>query len=198
MPFRMHHGSPARALAQVARWRGAWSAVFIVVVASAGGSAKASPDEPSDDGPPTVDVAQSVSAPPAVDAALPPSVPSPPVAPAAPPMPAPEASAAATSQGRPVEIHAFASQGFIVTTGNDYIAPDTTNGSFQLSEVGVNLSKQLAEKLRLGVQAFAQNFALGGIFNVKADWFYLDYRWRDWLGLRVGRLKIPYGLYNEV
>jgi hypothetical protein len=113
-------------------------------------------------------------------------------------MTVPEARAATTWQGPPVELHAFASQGFMVTTGNDYIAPDTTRGSFQLSEVGVNLSKQLAEKLRLGVQAFAQNFALGGNFNVKADWFYLDYRWRDWLGLRVGRLKIPFGLYNEV
>jgi hypothetical protein len=28
------------------------------------------------------------------------------------------------------------------------------------------------------------------------DWFYLDYRFTDWLGFRAGRLKIPYGLYN--
>ncbi len=30
------------------------------------------------------------------------------------------------------------------------------------------------------------------------DWFYLDYRFADWLGLRAGRTKIPFGLYNEV
>ena len=37
-----------------------------------------------------------------------------------------------------------------------------------------------------------------GNFNVKADWYYLDYRVRDWLGVRAGRLKIAYGLYNDV
>lgn len=97
-----------------------------------------------------------------------------------------------------VEIHGFASQGFILTTGNDYIAPDTTHGSFQLTEVGLNLTKQLTDKLRFGIQAFAQNFALGGNFSLKADWFYADYRARDWFGVRVGRLKIPFGFYNEV
>jgi hypothetical protein len=30
------------------------------------------------------------------------------------------------------------------------------------------------------------------------DWFYLDYRIADWLGLRAGRVKIPFGLYNEM
>jgi hypothetical protein len=97
-----------------------------------------------------------------------------------------------------VTIHGFASQGFILTTGNDYIAPDTTHGSFQLTEVGLNLTKQLTNNLRFGIQAFAQNFALGGNFDLKADWFYVDYRWRDWFGVRVGRLKIPFGFYNEV
>jgi hypothetical protein len=98
-----------------------------------------------------------------------------------------------------VEVHAFASQGFILTTGNDYIDPDTTHGSFRFSEVGLNVTKSfLAEKLRLGVQIFAQNLGPAGNFNAQMDWFYLDYRWQDWLGFRAGRLKIPYGFYNEV
>jgi hypothetical protein len=97
-----------------------------------------------------------------------------------------------------IEVHGFASQGFILTTGNDYIAPDTTHGSFQMTEVGLNLTKEITDKLRFGIQAFAQNFAPGGNFNLQADWFYVDYRWRDWFGLRVGRLKIPFGFYNEI
>jgi hypothetical protein len=103
-----------------------------------------------------------------------------------------------TVEGSPLEIHGFASQGFILTTGNDYIAPDTTHGSFQFTEVGLNLTKELTDKLRFGIQAFTQNFALGGNFDLKVDWFYIDYRWRDWFGIRVGRLKVPFGLYNEV
>jgi hypothetical protein len=126
-------------------------------------------------------------------------VPVPPPA-AAPPVGGPEPGAPDKPSGASpaVEIHGFASQGFMVTTGNDYLVPDSTSGSFQLSDVGLNLTMEIVEKLRFGVQAFAQSFGLGGDFNLKADWFYLDYRWGDWLGLRFGRLKIPFGLYNEV
>ncbi|HET6148807.1 MAG TPA: hypothetical protein VFH68_14820 [Polyangia bacterium] len=129
-----------------------------------------------------------------------PAVPAPPVvtsAPAAmapPPPIAPEPAQVIA----PIEIHGFMSQGLILTTGNDYLAPDTKHGSFQFSEVAINFTTEVSDQLRLGVQAFAQNLGLGENFNLKADWFYVDYRWKDWLGLRAGRLKIPFGLYNEV
>lgn len=97
-----------------------------------------------------------------------------------------------------LEVHGFGSQGFLVTTGNDYLVTDSRNGSFQLSEVGLNVSKELTERLSFGTQLFAQNFGGAGNYTPKVDWFYLDYRFKDWLGLRAGRLKIPYGLYNEV
>ncbi|HWW82456.1 MAG TPA: hypothetical protein VNZ26_02575 [Vicinamibacterales bacterium] len=96
-----------------------------------------------------------------------------------------------------VEVHAFAGQGFIVTTGSNYLDPDTKHGSFQLSDVGVNFTKNLVDKLRVGIQLFAQYFGPTGNYNARADWFYLDYRFKDWLGFRAGRVKIPFGLYNE-
>jgi hypothetical protein len=96
------------------------------------------------------------------------------------------------------EVHGFASQGFLLTTGNDYLVEDSTDGSFQLSEVGINYSRDLTDKLRFGLQLFAQNFGQAGSYTPQVDWFYLDYRWRDWLGLRAGRLKLPYGVFNEV
>ncbi len=97
-----------------------------------------------------------------------------------------------------VEVHGFASQGFVFTTSNNYIDATSEHGSAQFSEVGVNFTKTLVDRLRFGVQLFAQNVGPTGNYNIKADWFYLDYRWRDWLGLRAGRVKIPFGLYNEV
>ncbi|HEX3769563.1 MAG TPA: hypothetical protein VHV30_01805 [Polyangiaceae bacterium] len=97
-----------------------------------------------------------------------------------------------------VEVHGFASQGFILTTGNDYIDSGTTKGSFQYSEVGVNVTKQLGDKLRVGLQLFAQDLGPKGTYSPQIDWAYVDYRWQDWLGFRAGRLKIPYGLYNEI
>ena len=48
------------------------------------------------------------------------------------------------------------------------------------------------------MQLFAQDFGPTGNFNAKVDWFYLDYRFADWLGVRAGRVKIPFGLYNEI
>src|SRR5258708_35984070 len=97
-----------------------------------------------------------------------------------------------------VEVHAFASQGFILTRDNNYLANKTTNGSFQFSEVGINFTKSVTDKLRVGVQLFAQDLGPTGNYNAKVDWFYLDYRLFDWLGFRAGRVKIPFGLYNDI
>jgi hypothetical protein len=97
-----------------------------------------------------------------------------------------------------VEIHGFASQGFILTKDVSYLSAKTTEGSFRFSEVGINLTKSIGDRLRIGAQLFAQNLGPTGNYNAKMDWFYLDYRLFDWLGLRAGRAKIPFGLYNEI
>jgi hypothetical protein len=96
-----------------------------------------------------------------------------------------------------VELHAFASQGFILSKYNNYLDVDTTHGSFQFSELGVNLTKNLTDRFRVGLQLFAQNLGPTGSYDIKADWFYLDYRFANWLGVRAGRVKIPFGLYND-
>jgi hypothetical protein len=171
---------PLRRLALVALFAVGWVA----------GVARAA-DEPGDPEAPPGEPSASPAPPPMIE-------PPRPVVPQPDPVPLPQPDVAGEATAPVVEVHGFASQGYILTTGNDYIAPDTTHGSFQFSEVGLNLSKNLSEKIRFGVQAFAQNFAPGGNFNLQADWFYLGYRWRDWLGIRFGRLKVPFGLYNEV
>jgi|HubBroStandDraft_1064217.scaffolds.fasta_scaffold07711_6 hypothetical protein len=97
-----------------------------------------------------------------------------------------------------VEVHAFVSQGFILTSSNNYLADNTTHGSFQYSEIGINFTKPIVDKLRLGLQLFAQDLGPTGNYNAQVDWFYLDYHWQDWLAFRTGRVKIPFGLYNEI
>jgi hypothetical protein len=97
-----------------------------------------------------------------------------------------------------MKVHGFVSQGFILTLHNDYLADDSTRGSFEFAEVGVNFTKNLGDALRVGVQLFAQDLGPTGNYTARMDWFYLDYRFTDWLGLRAGHLKIPYGLHNEV
>jgi hypothetical protein len=97
-----------------------------------------------------------------------------------------------------VDVHAFASQGFILTKSNNYLDNDTTHGSFQFSEIGINFTKTLTDRMRIGVQLFAQDLGPTGSYDAKVDWFYVDYRFADWFGVRTGRVKIPFGLYNEV
>ena len=113
-----------------------------------------------------------------------------------------EQAAAATIGGEAgptsVEVHGFASQGFILTLKNDYLAQRSTHGSFEYSEFGINFTTNLTDSVRMGGQLFAQDLGPSGNYDVKVDWFYVDYRWKNWLGLRAGRLKIPYGLYNEI
>ena len=96
-----------------------------------------------------------------------------------------------------VRVHAFASQGFILSRNNNYLAK-SKHGSFEFSEIGINFTKNVTERLRFGVQFFARDLGPTGNYNAKVDWFYLDYRFADWFGLRAGRVKIPFGLYNEI
>jgi hypothetical protein len=95
-----------------------------------------------------------------------------------------------------IEFHGFVSQGFLVSTENNYLA-DSEGGSFQFSEVGLNATVELSDELRAGLQLFTRDLGPLGDYRAVFDWFYLDYRARDWLGLRAGRVKLPFGLYNE-
>lgn len=96
----------------------------------------------------------------------------------------------------PVSIHAFVSQGAIKTTANNYLA-NSKRGSVDFTEVGINFTSALTEKLRMGVQLFAHDLGPVGNYAPTFDWYFLDYRFSDWLGLRAGRTKIPFGLYND-
>jgi len=93
-------------------------------------------------------------------------------------------------------VHGFVSQGFIKTTDNNYLA-DSERGSAEFTEVGLNFTLPLSEDFRVGMQLFARDLGPVGNYDARFDWFYLDYRFRDWLGLRAGRTKLPFGLYNE-
>jgi hypothetical protein len=95
-----------------------------------------------------------------------------------------------------LEVHAFVSQGFIKTTQNNYLAR-SERGSFEFAEAGINFTRELSDKLRVGLQLFAHDLGRLGNYSAKLDWFYLDYRFWDWFGIRAGRTKIPFGLYNE-
>lgn len=109
---------------------------------------------------------------------------------------APPARAGDGTWSLPVDVHGFVSQGFFITTDNNYLAR-SERGTFEFNEVGLNFTKSITDDLRVGMQLFARDLGPIGNYKPQFDWFYLDYHFRDWLGLRAGRTKLPFGLYNE-
>ncbi len=96
-----------------------------------------------------------------------------------------------------VEIHGFISQGFLWSDKNNCLSAKTEDGSFEFNEIGINFIKELNDRLRVGVQFFSRDLGRTGNNKIEVDWAYGDYRWKDWLGFRVGLMKMPHGLYNE-
>ena len=103
----------------------------------------------------------------------------------------------AASEDFDVDIHGFISQGYLKTDHNNYMA-QTEEGSFEFNEMGLNFGTDLTEKLRIGMQLFARDLGKDGNDDLVLDWAFADYRWRDWLGFRVGRIKMPFGYYNSI
>lgn len=95
-----------------------------------------------------------------------------------------------------IQIHGFVSQGALLTSDNNYLAK-TEHGSLEFTEAGINFTKPLDDQLTVGVQLFARDLGPDGNYSAKFDWLVLDYHWKDWLGFRAGRVKIPFGLYND-
>lgn len=95
-----------------------------------------------------------------------------------------------------VKIHGFLSQGFLQTDHNNFLA-ETEDGTIQFNEFGINFSTQLTDKLQAGVQFFGRDMGTVGNDEVRIDWAFMNYRWKDWAGVKIGRMKMIYGLYND-
>ncbi|MBU0990976.1 MAG: hypothetical protein KJ737_00665 [Proteobacteria bacterium] len=95
-----------------------------------------------------------------------------------------------------LHIHGFISQGYMKSDTNNYLT-DSEEGSFQFNEMGLNFLKQATDKLNLGMQFFARDLGPTDNDAIMVDWAYADYRFRDYLGFRAGRIKNPIGLYHE-
>lgn len=97
--------------------------------------------------------------------------------------------------GKPV-IHGIISQGYLKSTEYNYLIP-SKDGSFAMNEVMINISASVTDNLRVGAQIIGRNLGADGNENVVVDWAYGDYRFRDELGVRIGKVKTPHGLYNQ-
>lgn len=96
-----------------------------------------------------------------------------------------------------IQLNGFLSQGYVYTTDNDFIPQSSQNGSFEFNEFAITVSADASKKLRLGFQLLARDFGRIGNHQIKLDWGFADYRVSNAFGVRVGKVKTPFGLFNE-
>ncbi|MGL1901104.1 MAG: hypothetical protein OCC49_03125 [Fibrobacterales bacterium] len=97
----------------------------------------------------------------------------------------------------PVDIHGTISQTAIYAVDNHYLYSGTKDGSFDFTEIYINFSSQLSDRLRMGMQLSSRNFGELENFEPKIDWAFGDYRLVPEFGFRIGQVKLPFGIYNE-
>jgi hypothetical protein len=96
------------------------------------------------------------------------------------------------------QIHGFVSQGYLKSDTNNYFFANTQNGTFEFNEFGINIISDPSDNLRIGIQVLSKDLGQFGNNDPQIDWAYGDYRFRNWLGIRAGKIKTATGLYNQV
>ncbi len=101
------------------------------------------------------------------------------------------------SDWKDIRIHGFVSQGWLDSDRNNYLS-ETQDGTFEFNEIGINFSSVLSERLRLGMQVFSRD--IGNYYNndIVLDWAVADYRFSNIWGIKAGKVKMPFGLYNQI
>jgi len=99
-----------------------------------------------------------------------------------------------------LQLHGFLSQGFVKTSGNRFYGP-SDDGSWDFREIGANLSYRPKPDLLFAGQLLSRTAGEMYDGSIRVDYALVDYApiMRDdlRLGLRLGRLKNPLGLYND-
>lgn len=98
---------------------------------------------------------------------------------------------------RMVQVHGFASQGFVYTDENNWLTMNTSQGSAAFTDFGLNLSTQVSDKFRVGVQVYDRNLGQLGQYHPSLDWAVVDYRFKSWFGIRGGKVKTTFGLFTD-
>jgi len=110
-------------------------------------------------------------------------------------------SSATTADNHAWHINGFLSQAAFYTSDNNFAGDSDDSISTDFNEAGLNASLNLPAHLRLSGQLLARNAGHFDNGELRTDYLNLD--WQFWssastrLGMRVGRVRNAYGLYNE-
>jgi len=96
-----------------------------------------------------------------------------------------------------LQVHGYATQGFLYSTQNNIFTTNSSDGSPAWTEAVVNVGAQPTAKLHFTIQA--RYSLLGNYGNaITLDYAAADYKPTDHFGVRFGKVKTPWGLFNEI
>ncbi len=102
-----------------------------------------------------------------------------------------------------LQIHGFFSQGWLKSSDNNNVfgPSSSSSGSFDFREIGLNASMRPLTNLQFSAQMMSRTAGEGSPGNIRLDYGFIDYTYftgeASKLGIRLGRMKTPLGLYND-
>lgn len=101
-----------------------------------------------------------------------------------------------------LQIHGFASQAFIKTSDdNNVFGNSSGDGNFGFTEIGMNALLRPLPRLQISAQGLSRRAGAGTSATPRLDFAFADYRLfsqeTNQFGIRLGRLKNPFGFYND-
>jgi hypothetical protein len=98
------------------------------------------------------------------------------------------------------QIHGYAAQGFIYSSENNFFG-ESTDGSFDYYEAGINAAVQVRPNLLIAAQAAIRDAGISDDGTLRLDYALVDYRLlagdNVQAGVRAGKIKNALGFYNE-
>lgn len=99
------------------------------------------------------------------------------------------------------QIHGFAMQAGIYTSDNSFGGDSDDEVSTDYNEAGLNVSAEFFQRLRVSAQIVARNAGDYDTGDVRTDYAQIDFAAissaSDKAGIRLGRVKNAYGLFND-
>ena len=107
---------------------------------------------------------------------------------------------ASFTQTNGVQFHGFASQGYLLSDGNNFYG-ESQRGSFDFMEAGINANWNASERLNIAGQLFTRDAGTTDNGKLMVDYLFADYQMvqsqNSGLGVRLGRVRNALGFYNE-
>ena len=100
-----------------------------------------------------------------------------------------------------IQLHGFLSQGFFHSSDNNFFGQSDDGISPGLTEIGLNMAYQPFSRLRFAAQGLYRRAGDVDHGSVRLDYGLADLTLLNYdsgkIGIRGGRIKIPFGLYND-